>query len=656
MELTDAVLHEAPVAPRSVSGTVSPGLEAVILKCLDKDPELRYQTAKELLVDLERLQVSASSTSGARPEPTLAEVGRRRRRRRAALMAAAAAVILAVVTSLWLLRPPPPPRITSVQPITRGLGAGFQPLAGGPSWATDGTRVYYLAMKQGRGALFQVPAGGGEPVEIPLPFSMSMRVFGFLPRESALLMRGADGIDATAAAGGGTDLWIVPVPGTPRRVGLRANSAAVSPDGERLAFFRGTNLCLARLDGSALRELLSVPSRAYSIRWSPDGRRLRFDSDGPDGRERWIWEVPVEGGRPRPLWPGRMGDWTRDGRYYVFHRRDPSLGRNDLWAAREPGRLPWSRPAPTRLTFGPTSFAVVGPSLDGKRLFAYGEIQSGELLRYGTKGGGFESVLGGVSALYADVSRDGEWLAWVSYPEGTLWRARADGSERRQLTSPPLTAHLPRWSPDGRAIVFVGAAAGERGQSLRLVTSEGGEAKVLARPEREDGNFWDPCWLPDGRSVVFSHLGDGEAAGLFRCDVGTGHVEGLPGGEDLMYPKCARQGHLLVMMRDPTTKYFDNFAVFRPERRVLEPLGKLPLGYPNWTRDGGSFCGMNPAAGRIDCYSLETRRLTPLVDLRSMPLVVAMVTPWMGLDATDAPLVTRDVSTRDIYALDWEAP
>ena len=194
----------------------------------------------------------------------------------------------------------------------------------------------------------------------------------------------------------------------------------------------------------------------------------------------------------------------------------------------------------------------------------------------------------------------------MSYPEGTLWRARADGSERRQLTSPPLTAHLPRWSPDGRAIVFVGAAAGERGQSLRLVTSEGGEAKVLARPEREDGNFWDPCWLPDGRSVVFSHLFDREPAGLFRYDVGTGQVEGLPGGEDLRYPKCARQGHLLVMMRDPTTKYFDNFAVFRPDRQVLEPLGKLPLGYPNWTRDGRSFCGLNPAAGRIDCYSLAT--------------------------------------------------
>jgi hypothetical protein len=85
-----------------VSGAVSPGLEAVILKCLDKDPGLRYQTAKELLVDLERLQVTGSSTSGARHEPTLAEVDRRRRRHRAALTAAAAAVILAVAASLLL--------------------------------------------------------------------------------------------------------------------------------------------------------------------------------------------------------------------------------------------------------------------------------------------------------------------------------------------------------------------------------------------------------------------------------------------------------------------------------------------------------------------------------------------------------------------------
>jgi serine/threonine protein kinase len=137
--LTDAVLHEAPAAPRSVSGGVSPGLEAVILKCLDKDPELRYQTAKELLVDLERLHVSA--TSGASSQPVaLDESGRRRRRRRVALIAVAS-LVAAATAGLWVLRPPRPPRITNSRPLTGGMDE----LSIDRGWASDGTRVYYLA-------------------------------------------------------------------------------------------------------------------------------------------------------------------------------------------------------------------------------------------------------------------------------------------------------------------------------------------------------------------------------------------------------------------------------------------------------------------------------------------------------------------------------
>ena len=321
-------------------------------------------------------------------------------------------------------------------------------------------------MKQGRGALFQVPAGGGEPVEIPLPFSASMRVFGFLPRESALLMRGADGIDATAAAGGGTDLWIVPVPGTPRRVGLRANSAAVSPDGERLAFFRGTNLCLARLDGSALRDLLSVPSPGAHVDslvagWAAPALRL-----GWPGRPGALDLGGSGGGRAAPAALARA-DGGLDARRALL--RVSSAGS----VVGEERHLGGSRAGPAALVAArPHAIDLRAHQLRGRRaeprreaaLRLRGDPERRVAPLRRRRAGGFESVLGGVSALYADVSRDGEWLAWVSYPEGTLWRARADGSERRQLTSPPLTAHLPRWSPDGRAIVFVGAAAGERGR------------------------------------------------------------------------------------------------------------------------------------------------------------------------------------------------
>ena len=65
--LVDAVLHAPPVPPRDLNARLSPGLEAIVLKCLDKDPARRYQSARELLVDLERLSVPISPVT--RPQP-----------------------------------------------------------------------------------------------------------------------------------------------------------------------------------------------------------------------------------------------------------------------------------------------------------------------------------------------------------------------------------------------------------------------------------------------------------------------------------------------------------------------------------------------------------------------------------------------------------
>jgi serine/threonine-protein kinase len=58
--LIDAILHQPPVAPRALNSRISTGLETIILKCLDKDPDRRYQSATELLVDLRRLPLSSS--------------------------------------------------------------------------------------------------------------------------------------------------------------------------------------------------------------------------------------------------------------------------------------------------------------------------------------------------------------------------------------------------------------------------------------------------------------------------------------------------------------------------------------------------------------------------------------------------------------------
>ena len=341
--LTDAILHEPPPPPSSLSASLSPALESVILKALDKDPELRYQSAKDLLVDLERLQLrgdwrlsgvgaedTAATGLAGRARASTADTRRRRSWRRALAIAASAATALLLV-ALWVLQTPPPPRITDIRPL--GLDVGeFYRNPSQPSWTTDGVRLYYVAKKKDRVGLYQVALHGGEPAEIPTPFEGAWpQIWGYLRRESALLV-------TTVPE---HPIWLVPVPaGTPRRIGkLVANVVAVSPDEERLALtiYEGTRsrIVVVRLDdplAPPLVEFRLPQGGGGHDSWSPDGRRLRFTAGPPEGGQTgpWVWEASVTGEAPRPLWPGLGGDWSPDGRHFVLER--PSWVRSDVWA------------------------------------------------------------------------------------------------------------------------------------------------------------------------------------------------------------------------------------------------------------------------------------------------------------------------------------
>ena len=105
----------------------------------------------------------------------------------------------------------------------------------------------------------------------------------------------------------------------------------------------------------------------------------------------------------------------------------------------------------------------------------------------------------GISAEFVDFSRDGQWVTYVSYPEGTLWRSRVDGgTQRLQLTFPPLRAAVPKWSPDGRQIAFydVGGAA-----RLYLIAASGGEPKPASPHGRGEMR---PSWSRDGAELMYS--------------------------------------------------------------------------------------------------------------------------------------------------------
>ena len=171
-----------------------------------------------------------------------------------------------------------------------------------------------------------------------------------------------------------------------------------------------------------------------------------------------------------------------------------------LWAVREKGAglLP-SRHEPVLLYAGPLQLEQAIASKDGHELYAVGIDRRGESAIYDPRSATFVPFLNGLPASDVAFSSDGQWIAYVSYPEGTLWKSRIDGSDRMQLTFPPMGVLLPRFSPDGKFIAFMEWFASEH-HAIYVISAEGGQPHLLLSDSSEPA---DPSWSPDSRFLAY---------------------------------------------------------------------------------------------------------------------------------------------------------
>jgi len=257
----------------------------------------------------------------------------------------------------------------------------------------------------------------------------------------------------------------------------------------------------------------------------------------------------------------------------------------------------------------------------------------------------------------ANFSRDGKWVTYVAYPEATLWRSKVDGSERMQLTFPPLFAVQPRWSPDGSRIAFVGRQP-NKPFSVYTISADGGSPE---RPVPGDRDTCDPTWSPDGESLLFGRFPSDEPPGvgpmgLEIVDLRTHAITKVPGSEELWSPRWSRDGRRILAL----TRGAHRPMLFDSKTQKWTELAKMGgVGWEEWARQGDYiyFLGF-PRAGqpggvfrvRISDHKLE--QVVCLKDFRQPP----NWGEWTGLAPDDSPLLVRDAGTQDIYALDWEAP
>ena len=658
----DAILNRFPVAPVRLNPDLPTELERIVIKALEKDRNLRYQGAAEIRADLQRLKRdtetgrlpgagsgSVAVTQQAAPPPSSAAVEvaqiRKANNRNLWKILVPTAVVLAVLAGMfaWFSRPFPPPKVVKTIQITHDAVSKGNVL-------TDGSRLYISESTGMKEFVVQVSVTGGDTSLIPTPFG-NTKMFDISPDHSRLLVAESLGPQDE------TQAWILPLPtGNPRHLSdIVAHWAAWSPDGNQLVFAKESDIFLANADGTNARKLITVSGRPWAIRFSPDGARLRFTLETPQTNSYSIWEVHADGSGLHALLPDWHGSpsqccgvWSADGRYYFFV--SGAADGFNLWAVRESaGLFHKELSQPFQLTNGPMSLGLPVPTPDGKKLFANGHLPRAELVVYDRKSHQFLPYLSGISAGDLDFSQDGKWIAYVSYPEGTLWRSRADGSERVQLTFPPVSASLPRWSPDGTQIAYINVQGGQPWK-IFLISAQGGTPEPMLSEKEYQA---DAHWFPDGKRMIFGRTpfipGSSEKVAIQVLDLGSKQVSVFPGSENLYGPRLSPDGrHLAAVTSDNKKLLIFDFQTQKWTDWVSEP-GLITLA--TWTRDGQYIYYANlsnpPGYRRVKVGQIRSELILDLKDLRGL---------WSGVTPDGAALFSRDVSVDEIYSLEVERP
>ena len=365
-----------------------------------------------------------------------------------------------------------------------------------------------------------------------------------------------------------------------------------------------------------------------------------------------MWEIRRDGSNlhrlsipSRPLHGIHAGCWTPDGNYFFYTEDLGQANGARLWIT---GGGPGWR-SPVHLMGGPLSFHPWAFAVNGSTLFAIGMDSSSELARFDAEQGKFVPFWAGVAAVDVEFSHDGTRAAWRHFPDHTLWASRADGSEARRLTDPPLEAYQPHWSPDDKQIAFMGWTPNQPSRIL-VIGPEGGIPKAVRPDDPIDQGV--PTWSPDGRYIVYGELRQRVPdAGMVihLLDLKSGAESVLPDSRGKWSPRWSPDGRFVLA----TATDFGSLYLFDCNTRLWRVLySGVNVGEASWSRDS-----------RFVQYHAELQEGIALFRVRIADSAVERVTmtpvgddPWCGIGLDGAPQLLLSRRIEEIYAIDLRLP
>jgi Tol biopolymer transport system component/serine/threonine protein kinase len=604
--ILEAILNRSPVPPVRFNPQVPPGLEQIINKAIEKDRDLRYQTAAEIRADLKRLKrdsdsgrsaafpvsqtaAAESATLASSNQPASATVVPVKPANRKLLLLGiiAAFATIALIAFLFLRKREP---IVDKTPATvQGTFTRITDMPGleaSPSISPDGNFVVYTTTEGKDFDLFLQRIGGRNPVNLTKDSDKDDQVGVFSPDGQWIAFQ-------SQRAGGG--VFIMGATGeSVRRVSDSGFQPSWSPDGKEIVF--GTQIGLYPFARGGISELWTVnvdtgkkrkifQGDAVQPAWSPNGRWIAYWGIPSGGATRDLWTIDSNGGSPIQITNDPAVDWnpvwSPDGNYMYFS--SDRGGTMSLWRIKvdQSSGQPIGQP---QGLITPAEFSAhLTISKDGNKLLYAAIDQRSNIERMdfdpdqGALGSVVQPITRGTTAFNEpDLSPDGNWIVFrTAVSPEDIYISRSDGTELRKLTNDIYKDRLPRWTPDGQRILFYSDRSGR--YQFWSIKPDGSELQQVTNITGDWAGY-STALSPDGKRVAVY----AESVGVLTCD-----LSGSP----------------------PATKV---------QRLSSFPIAEVQFFVNSWSPDGKKLAGIARKGAKsigLYTYSFENQTYEKFVDI-----------------------------------------